>query len=177
MEFSRLIRQRYSVRAYRPDPVEEEKLERILEAGRLAPSAANRQPFRFIVVSTEDHREQLSRVYGRKWFLQAPLVIVVCGLPENAWVRGDGVNYVRIDAAIAMDHMILAATDEGLGTCWIGAFDVQAARDVFDLPAGVEPIVMTPLGYAADQPKSKTRKPLDAMVYWDRWLGSASEAA
>ena len=169
MEFSQLIHHRYSVRAYQPDPVEKQKLESVLEAGRLAPSAANLQPLRFIVVRTESRREELAHVYDRAWFLQAPLVIVVCGLPEAAWVRGDGVNYVRIDAAIAMDHMILAATEEGLGTCWIGAFDVQAAREAFALPEGVEPILMTPLGYAADQPKPKVRKPLDALVHWDRW--------
>lgn len=168
MDFKQIIRQRYSVRAYRPDPVEPQKLERVLEAGRLAPSAANRQPLRLIVVRMAERREEMARVYDREWFLQAPSLLVVCGVPEEAWVRGDGVNYVHIDAAIAMDHMILAATEEGLGTCWIGAFDVRAAREVFNLPAAVEPIVMTPLGYADDRPKPKLRKPMEALVFEER---------
>ena len=168
MDFAQIIRERYSVRAYRPDPIEPQKLERVLEAGLLAPSAANRQPLRFIVADMSERREEMAGVYNRDWFLQAPLLLVVCGVPEEAWVRGDGFNSVQVDAAIAMDHMILAATEEGLGTCWISSFDIQAARKAFNLPADVEPIVMTPLGYADDQPMKKVRKPKEALFFEER---------
>jgi nitroreductase len=169
MEFSALIRTRYSVRAYRPDPVEEEKLERVLEAARLAPTAANRQPFQIIVIHTDGREDDLQRIYRRKWFVQAPLVVCICAVPDEGWVRMDGKGYTDVDAAIAMDHLVLAATDQGLGTCWIAAFDPAAAREVLGLPEGVEPIAFTPLGYAADQPRSKDRKPRSGLVRDERW--------
>jgi nitroreductase len=164
MEFQELIRRRYSVREYLPAPVSEEALERILEAGRLAPTAANRQPFRIVVLSTAGRHEALGRVYGRPWFLQAPIVICVCGVPEEAWVRKDGRSHLDVDAAIVMDHMILAATDEGLGTCWIANFDIAAAREVFELRAGEVPLLLTTLGHAADRPKLKERRSLESLV-------------
>jgi nitroreductase len=124
MDFSELIRTRYSVRAYKPDPVEQEKLDQVLEAARLAPTAANRQPFQ----------------------------------------RMDGKPYTDVDVTIAMDYLILAATELGLGTCWVAAFDPEAAREELNLPYGIEPIAFTPLGYPADQPRPKQRKPLPALV-------------
>jgi nitroreductase len=169
MEFSELIRERYSVRAYKPDAVEKEKLERVLEAARLAPTAANRQPFQLIVLSTQGREEELQRIYNRGWFVDAPTVICICALVDEGWVRRDGKVYVDVDAAIAMDHLILTATDLGLGTCWIAAFDPDAAREVLGLPAGVEPIAFTPLGYPADKPRTKKRKSLDDLVRYDRW--------
>jgi nitroreductase len=169
MEFSELIRNRYSVRAYKPDAVEEEKLDRVLEAARLAPTAANRQPFQIIVIHTEGREDDLQRIYRRKWFVQAPVVVCICAIPAEGWVRMDGKGYTDVDAAIAMDHLILAATDQGLGTCWIAAFDPAAAREVLGLPEGVEPIAFTPLGYAADQPRSKERKARSDLVRDERW--------
>jgi nitroreductase len=169
MEFSNLIRSRYSVRAYKPDPVEEDKLQQVLEAARLAPTAANRQPFQLIVIHTAGREEELGRIYGAPWFVQAPLVICICGLPGQGWVRADGKNYTDVDVAIVMDHLILAATDLGLGTCWIGAFDPRAARQVLGIPDDVEPIAFTPLGYPADQPKPKKRKELSTLVRYERW--------
>jgi nitroreductase len=164
MEFQELIRRRYSVRAYLPAPVSEEALARILEAGRLAPTAANRQPFRIVVLHTAGRQEALGRVYARGWFLQAPVVVCVCGVPEEAWVRRDGRSHLDVDAAIVMDHLILAATDEGLGTCWIANFDVDAAREAFEVRAGEVPLLLTPLGHAADQPRPKERRGLDSLV-------------
>jgi nitroreductase len=169
MEFQELITTRYSVRAYRDQPVEEEKLARILEAGRLAPTAANRQAFRVIVIPTAGRQEALRRIYPKDWFAQAPLVLAVIGLPQENWVRRDGHNYVDVDAAIVMDHIILAAADQGLGTCWIGAFDPAAAREILALPAEAEPIAFTPVGYAADEPRPKKRKPLEDLVRHERW--------
>ncbi len=169
MEFLDLIRERYSVRAYRPDAVEDEKLNRVLEAARLAPTAANRQPFRLLVIHTEGRREELSRIYGKAWFVQPPLVICGCGLPEEGWTRRDGKSYVDVDVAIVMDHLILAAANEGLGTCWIGAFDPAAARDVLNLPEDVEPVAFTPLGYPDDEPGAKKRRSLDDLVRYEQW--------
>jgi len=167
MDFSELIKTRYSVRAYRPDPVEEEKLQQVLEAARLAPTAANRQPFQLIVIRTAGREEELKRIYNTNWFVQAPLLICACGVPAQGWVRRDGKSYLDVDVAIAMDHLILAATELGLGTCWIAAFDPVAAREVLNLPEDVEPILFTPLGYPADQPKPKKRKPLSELVRYE----------
>jgi nitroreductase len=164
VEFSQLIRTRYSVRDYKPDPVEQEKLEQVLEAARLAPTAANRQPFQLIVMPTAGREAELRRIYNREWFLRAPLVICACAIPEQGWVRMDGKPYTDVDVTIAMDHLILAATELGLGTCWIAAFDPAAAREVLNLPFGIEPIVFTPLGYPAGEPRPKQRKPLSDLV-------------
>jgi nitroreductase len=169
VHFLELIKQRYSVRAYKPDSVEAEKLEQVLEAARLAPSACNRQPFQLIVFATAGRQEELRRIYHRSWFSQAPLVICACGLPDRAWSRKDGQNYVYVDTTIAMDYITLAATDLGLGTCWVAAFDPAAAREVLGLPSDVEPVAFTPLGYPADQPKAKERKSLPELVRYDGW--------
>ena len=170
MDFLELVRKRYSVRAYKSSPVEEEKLQAILEAARLAPTAANRQPIRVVVIKTDERRDELQRVYGRKWFLDAPVVLCVVGVEAEAWVRShDGRSYVDVDAAIVMDHIVLAATSLGLGTCWIAAFDPDAAKDVLGLPSGVRPIIFTPLGYPDDQPGSKRRKELSDIVKYERW--------
>jgi nitroreductase len=166
MEFSELIRKRYSVRAYRPDPVAMETVQQVLEAARLAPTAANRQPFRILVIATAGREAGLRRIYGRAWFTQAPLVLAICALPAQAWVRMDGKCYADVDVAIAMDHLVLAATNLGLGTCWIAAFNPAVAREVLELPEGVEPIAFTPLGYPADQPRKKERQPLSDLVQY-----------
>lgn len=169
MEFSELIRKRYSVRAYKPDPVEDEKLAEILEAARLAPTAANRQPFQIIVIHTEGKKEALQRIYPREWFTQAPLVICAVGVPRYSWVRSDQRHYLDVDVAIVMDHLILAAANLGLGTCWIAAFNAQAARELLGLPDEVEPLIFTPLGYPADTPGPKERKPLEELVRYEHW--------
>jgi nitroreductase len=170
MEYFDLIKRRYSVRAYKPDPVDDAMLAKVLEAARLAPTAANLQPFQFIVAHVKGREAELARVYHRRWFIQAPLVICACGLPAKGWVReADGINYTTVDVAIAMDHLILAAANVGLGTCWIAAFDVAAACAAFGLPRGVEPIALTPLGWPADQPGPKKRRPLAELVRHERW--------
>jgi nitroreductase len=170
MEYSELIAARYSVRAYRPDLVEDDKLQAVLEAARLAPTAANRQPFQLVVMHTEGRKEEIERIYRKDWFVQAPIVIGVCALSSLAWVReSDRFNARMIDAAIVADHLILEAANQGLGTCWIAAFNVEAAREVMGLPEEAEPVVFTPLGYPADQPGLKKRKPLNELVRYERW--------
>lgn len=169
MDILELIRKRYSVRAYKSMPVENEKLQQVLEAACLAPTAANRQPFRFIVIHTNGRESELKRIYKAEWFCRAPLVICVCTIPDKAWSRMDGKNYSDVDAAIAMDHLILAATYLGLGTCWIAAFNPSAAREVLGLPDQAEPIAFTPLGYPADTPEPKKRKALSELVHHEKW--------
>lgn len=169
MEFLELAKKRYSVRAYKNEAVEEEKLNTILEAARFAPTAVNYQPFQIIVIKTEGREEELKRIYQAEWFSEAPIVICVCAIPDNAWKRRDGKNYADVDATIIMDHIILAATSLGLGSCWIGAFDVSAAKEVLNLPDGVEPIVFTPIGYPADETGEKKRKELSELVRYEKW--------
>ena len=165
MSFGELVRARYSVRAYGPAPVDEGALMRILEAVRLAPTAANRQAFRVVVIRTVGHERELRRVYDRAWFVQAPLVLAVCAVPAEGWVRAvDGWSAAEIDAAIAMTHLLLAAAEEGLGTCWVAHFDPAAAREVLGLPDGVVPFAFTPLGHPADARPPKRRRRLEELV-------------
>jgi len=162
--FIDLVQKRYSVRSYRRDPIPNDVLQRVLQAAVLAPTAANRQSFRLYVVATAGREEELKRIYSRDWFTAAPYVICGCSIPAGNWVRRDGKNYSDVDIAIVFDHLILAAADEGLGTCWIGAFDPLAAREVLRLPESEEPVLFTPLGFPADQPTAKRRKPMSELV-------------
>ena len=168
MEFQELIEQRYSVRAYKPDDLPSNIIDKVLEAARLAPTAANRQSFRLFVIKTAAFKDELKKIYPQEWFVHAPYVIGICGIPEGNWVRRDGRNYADVDSAIVMDHVILSATDLGLGTCWIGAFDPDAARKFLDLRQDMEPIAFTPIGYPADNPGTKRRKPIDELVRYIR---------
>jgi nitroreductase len=171
MAFLDLVGRRQSVRAYRPDPVPDEILAQVLEAGRLAPTAANRQPFRIIVIRVPGREAELRRIYDREWFVEAPLILCVCAVPGEAWrrLKYDGRSHADVDAAIVMDHLILEAADLGLGTCWIAAFDPRAAREVLAVPPEGEPMLFTPLGYPADQPRPKERRPLAELVRYERW--------
>ena len=169
MDFSELVTIRGSIRGYKPDPVEEEKLLSVLEAARIAPTAHNNQPFRLIVIHTQGREEGLAKIYGRPWFTQAPIVICIVGVPSEGWVRQDGENYMLVDVAIAMDHLILAATNLGLGTCWVGAFNPEAAREFLNLPEDVVPVAFTPLGYPNAEPREKVRKTLNELVKYENW--------
>ncbi len=169
MGFLELAKKRYSVRAYKADSIEDEKLQQVLEAARSAPTACNLQPFQFIVIHTKGKEADLRRIYSASWFVQAPILIGACGIPSQSWVRQDGKNYCQVDVTIAMDHLILAAADLGLGTCWVGAFNPDAARDVLGLPGDVEPIAFTPLGYPDDHSGYKGRKSLDELIRYEHW--------
>jgi nitroreductase len=169
MEFQELIRVRRSIRGYKTDPVPQEVLRRILEAGRLAPTAANRQAFQLIVVTDAAARLQLRDVYDRDWFYTAPLILVGCVEPAKAWQRADGFNAAEVDISIVMDHIILAAADEGLGSCWICNFNETRLHTILGIPPDVRVIAMTPLGYPAAEPRPFQRKPLDDLVRRERW--------
>ena len=161
MDFYDVIKQRRSVRGYRSTPVEQEKLARVLEAARLAPTAANRQPIQLYVIRKKELRRRLMEAYSQQWFADAPIIICACARPSEAWARMDGKSYADVDTTIAMDHLILAATAEGLGTCWIGAFNPERLREVLGIPTELEPVALTPLGYPAAEPGATSRKPLD----------------
>ena len=166
MELSQAIAGRRSVRKYRSTAVPPEKLARVLEAARLAPTAANRQPWKLYVVRDAALKRAIGVAYKNPWFYEAPLVLVMCALPDSAWTRVDGRNYADIDAAIAFDHLTLAAYAEGLATCWICAFNAQAVKDALKLPPGEVPLAMTPLGAPAQDPAPTPRKPLEDLVVY-----------
>jgi len=166
MEVLEAIKQRYSVRGYKSDPVEENKLQYILEAAQLAPTCVNLQAFRILVIPTEGRQEELKRIYNRDWFVEAPYIIGVCALPEKSWVRRDGRYYGDVDAAIVMDHIILAATSVGLGSCWVAAFKADAAKEVLELDDTMELIALTPIGYANTEAPERKRKPLEELVLY-----------
>jgi nitroreductase len=169
MDFNKLVNKRYSTRAYKNTPVEDEKLLQILNAARIAPTASNRQPFQIIVIHTNGREDDLLTIYPRNWFVQAPLVLCICGQPSFAWTRKDGKCYLDVDCAIVMDYMISAATELGLGSCFIAAFDIENARRVLEVPGDVEPILFTPLGYPNDVAKVKERKSLQDLIRYEHW--------
>lgn len=169
MNFQKLLKHRYSVRDYKPDEVDPELLNQVLVAAQFAPTAANRQPFKLIVIQTVGKKAEIQKIYDREWFSTAPIVICACGIPDQAWVRADGKSYLDVDIAIVMDHISLAAADLGLGTCWVASFDVEAARRVLKIPEQVEPIILMSLGYPADTRGEKERKPLEQLVSSNSW--------
>ncbi len=163
--FLELVTRRYSVRKYVPRAVEASKIDYLLECARLAPSAVNRQPWRFIVVRQAASREALHQCYAREWFKEAPLYIVLCADEHQSWKRSfDGRDHGDIDVAIAAEHICLAAAEQGLGSCWVCNFDPEACRRALQLPDEVHPVVIIPVGYAADSPTEKQRRPLHELV-------------
>lgn len=171
MKFIELAEKRCSIRSYTSKPVPEEALQEILQAANLAPTAKNLQPFHLIVVRDADRLDALAKAYPAPFLREAPVVIVMCSEPSEAWTRDrhDGKNYSDVDAAIAVDHMTLAATDLGLGTCWIAAFNPSAAAEALDLPEGIEPLLLLPVGYPAEAGRAKDRKALEDLVRYDHW--------
>jgi len=167
MEFFELIEKRVSVRGYKQDSVEEEKLEKVLKAGILAPTGVNYQAFKIYVIDTEKHKEALKKIYPQPWFVEAPIVLCLAMAPAKCWTRPwDGKNISDIDAGIVMDHMILAATDLGLGTCFIGAFKKYAAYDMLEFDEEYEPVLFTPLGYPNDKGRNTSRKTIEELVVY-----------
>jgi nitroreductase len=169
MEFNDLIRIRESVRNYDPDRrVPNAILEKILDTGRLAPSACNYQPWKFIVISSSAMLEKVKACYDREWFKDAPHLLVAVGLKDQAWNRVyDGYNSVETDVAIAMTHILLAAENEGVGACWIAAYNPKILREALNLEENQLLFGITPLGYPGAGYKKamiKNRKPLDEIV-------------
>ena len=161
MELLKLIKRRYSCRNYKPKSVEKEKLDYIMECVRFAPSAVNKQPWRFRIISSEEDRKKICQCYNREWFATAPIVIVASILHDEEWVRADGKHHGDIDIAIAVEHLCLAATEQGLGTCWVCNFDAEKCKQLFAIANNEEPAVLIPIGYASDEPKEKKRKAIE----------------
>jgi nitroreductase len=169
MEYTELIRTRESVRNYDPNrPVPKEILKRILEAGRLAPSACNCQPWKFLLISSSPLIEKVMACYKRDWIKDAPHILVVLGLRDQAWNRAyDGYNSIETDVAIAMTHIILAAENEGIGACWIAAYNPVLLKEALNPDENQHIFGMTPLGYTKpgfQKTAIKKRKPLEDIV-------------
>lgn len=159
--FLELVEKRYSSRRYQPQSVEQAKLDYVLECVRLAPSAVNKQPWKFHIVKSEDDKAKLQRCYNRTWFNSAPMYIIASILHNEEWIRSDGKQHGNIDIAIAVEHLCLAATEQGLGTCWVCNFDAKLCKELFNLPENEEPAVLIPIGYPADEAKPKNRKDIN----------------
>ena len=168
VEVFEAIKNRRSIRKYEERAVEKEKLLKVLEAARLAPSAANRQPYSFVVVSDKSTIKELSSTCNQKWV--APLMVAVCVNPEESWVREDKEEYWKVDAGLTMQNLSLVAHAEGLGTCWIGAFNENQAKTVLGVKKPIQIVAMTPLGYPAEKKGPVTkRKSIDDLIHYEKW--------
>lgn len=174
-KFIELARNRYSCRNFQDRDVPKELLENVLEAARIAPSAVNNQPWLFIVLSEESIKKMICTCYARPWLESAPVIIVVCGDHNLSWRRADGKDHCDIDVTIAIDHLMLSATDNGLATCWVCKFDAMKCATILDLPSNITPIALVPIGYPADtcnpNRHAEKRKPLGEIVFWEKFGG------
>jgi nitroreductase len=172
MEFLELAKKRYSVRSYEAKRVEEEKIFKILEAGRVAPTAANYQPHQIIVVQQQEGLDKLKKCART---FDAPLAFIICGDHSISWKRRyDSKDSLDIDASIVTDHMMLQATELGLGSVWICYFDPKILREEFNLPDNIEPVNILVVGYACGEAASpdrhdKARKALEEIVHYEKW--------
>lgn len=165
MDFQELVKKRYSVRTYKEQMVEKEVILKLMETVRLAPSACNLQPLKFIVITDTKLKERIStEAYRGKWLQTAPVIIAVCGDHNTSWKRRDGKDHCDIDVAIAIDHLTLTAAGQGLGTCWVCAFDAALCHEILALPENLEVISLVPLGYPVeDSIPEKNRKTLEEL--------------
>ncbi len=165
----KVIQSRRSIRSYDPRDVEEDKLLRVLESGRLSPSAGNRQERIFIVIKDTNTRKLLSEAAKNQGFVaEAPVVIAACSV-EKEYIMNCGQLAYPIDTAIAVDHMTLQAVEEGLGTCWVGAFDEEKVKELLNIPHDIRVVALLALGYPSTIPQPTPRKSLDEIVMWEKW--------
>ena len=167
MELKEVIEKRESIRDYEDRPIPQDKLLRVLEDARLAPSGSNRQPWKFVVVKDRQTRQKLAQAAEGQTFVgKAPVVIAaVATMPELVMICG--VAEYSVDLAIAVDHLTLAAVDEGLGTCWIGAFSQEKVRDILKIPKSCRTVALLPLGFPKQPGRPKVRKSLDEIVCYE----------
>ncbi|MFQ5836590.1 MAG: nitroreductase family protein [Candidatus Bathyarchaeia archaeon] len=164
MDVLEAIRTRRSIRKFRPKPIPDEKLKMILEAGRLAPSAGNRQPWFFVVVKDLERKRTLAKAAGYQMFIaDAGVIIVALGDPEAS------PRWFRQDPMIAVEHIVLAATALGYGTCWIGAFDEEEVKRILKIPEELKVIVLLPIGFPDEAPTPRARKPLKEIVFLEKY--------
>ena len=169
MSVLKVIMDRRSIRRYLPGPIPEEVILRVLDAARFSPSGKNLQPWKFILVQEETLKQRLVEASVRQSFIaEAPIVVVACGFPDRCYSRMG--NYMKswpVDVAIALEHLILQAQEEGLGTCWIGAFEEEEVKSILNIPDGVRVLALTPLGYPDEKPVSRGRKSLEEIMSYD----------
>jgi nitroreductase len=164
-----VIRERRSVRVYKSDPIPEESILRVLEAARLAPSGKNLQPWKFVIVQNSELKKRLAKASNQQDFIaDAPLIIVACGFPDECYrTMGRYMKSWPVDVTIALEHLILQAQEEGLGTCWIGSFEEEEVKSLLDVPEHVKVLALTPLGYPGEVPEFRGRKPLEKIISYD----------
>jgi len=165
------MKKRHSIRKYKADPVPEDSFKRIMEAARVAPSGKNFQPWKFIVVRDRELKIRLAEASrNQKFMAEAPLIIVACGYPDQSYQKqGHYMTSWCIDVAVAVEHLMLQACEEGLGTCWIGAFDEQQVKPILSIPENVRVLGLTPLGYPAQEPRNRGRKSLGEIISYDKY--------
>lgn len=165
MNLLELIDRRYSVRGYSQEPVSDQDLEYIIECTRLAPSAVNRQPWHFYICQTAEALNKVQQCYLRDWFTTAPVVIICCIDHNQEWIRpNDQHTHGIVDISIAAEHICLAATERGLGSCWVCNFDTKLCHELFGLPDNEEAAVLIPIGHATTMHPVKSRKSADEIV-------------
>ncbi|MGA1847390.1 nitroreductase family protein [Deferribacter abyssi] len=163
--FLDLVNKRYSYRGYLNKDVEQEKIDYILKCANLAPSAANRQPWKIYLVKNYETRKKLAEAYPKEWLIEAPIIVVFTGIKDNNWIRNDGKNYLMCDVTIIADYFILAAAEVGLGTCYIAAFDEKKVISTLKLPENEIPFLITPLGYPKENViRPRKRKDLEEII-------------
>lgn len=173
MDFVELVKERYSVRSFDTKKVEKEKLDLILESARLAPTAANRQPQRILVLESDEALEKLKSC--TTYHFNAPLALVVCVDTETSWkrVKFDGKSSSDIDASIITTHMMLQLHELGLGSTWVGFFDPVAIKEAYNIPDNLEAISILPVGYPSQDskpsPMHTTRKELSEIVFYNKF--------
>lgn len=160
-----IILSRRSIRRYEQRPIPEEIMRLILEAGRMAPSAANRQPWHFIVVTEQELKEKLSQWRFTRFLKDSAAVIVGCG--ENN--RPRAARWATIDVSIALENMVIAAWALGVGSCWIGGFNEKEVKELLGIPDNIKVIALLSLGYPAEQPAPRRKKPLEKIVHYNRF--------
>lgn len=167
MNLTQILNRRYSVRAFSEKPVEQSKITKILEAARLAPTAKNFQPERIFLLESPEALAKIRAITRSAY--DAPVVFLVCGEPATAWVNPfNGRNAAQMDCSIVATHMMLRATDLGLGSVWVCWFDTEAVKKAFGLPEGIEPYCLLPIGYPGEKsvpsPRHFERKSLEEIV-------------
>jgi nitroreductase len=169
MSVLEVIQKRRSLRKYKGDSIPEDVLQRVLEAVRLAPSGKNYQPWKFIIVQDKELKEKLAQASAEQFFMaEAPIIIVGCGFPDDSYSRmGRYMKSWPVDVTIALEHLILQAAEEGLGTCWIGSFEETEVKSILNIPENVRVLALTPLGYPDETPPYRGRKRLDEIVSYN----------